>query len=410
MLYKAKHRRHRTTRRVVWVLAAVLVALVATISTSYVRALSYPGNASWSVRTVEWVREHGGSGVVNTVENWRYSHNLPTGSAPEPSTLPQPIALGAAAPAIGARPSPLRPLAGSIPGEARWVPSPQRPGGVPAMYTGFFRPDPNYPSLVVGVAWMDQTLVSTHLIAGTREPGGNSWADRAQVPPGLRPALLATFNSGWKIRDSHGGYYDHGRTAAPLRDGAASLMIDTTGRVTIGQWGRDIAMSPQVAAVRQNLDLIVDHARPVTGLADNTSGAWGSPHNQAQYTWRSGVGTDRTGDLVYVAGNKLTLVELARAMTEAGIVTGMQLDIHPQMVTFNTCHPAPAHTSGLVCTKLLPDMTGPATRYLTPDQRDFFAVTVIAPTTGTTASPGVSTAARGPTGSTAATLARRAGQ
>ncbi|MGH7743653.1 MAG: hypothetical protein ACREQ5_02380 [Candidatus Dormibacteria bacterium] len=389
------------------VLAVLVAVMVATATMSYARALSYPGSASWSVRTVDWVREHGGSGVVNTVENWWYSNNAPTGSAPASSALPRPVAPGSVA--VGARPPPLHPLAGStpLPGEAQWVPSPQRLAGVPAMYTGFFRSDPNYPSLVVGVAWMDQTLIDTHLIAGTREPGGVGWPDGAQVPPGLRPALLATFNSGWKIRDSNGGYYAYGRTAAPLRDGAASLVIDTAGRVMIGQWGRDVGMNPRVAAVRQNLDLVIDHAQPAPGLADNTNGAWGNRHNQAQYTWRSGLGTDNAGNLVYVAGNKLTLVELARAMTMAGIVTGMQLDIHPQMVAFNTCRPAPAHAFGLACAKLLPDMIGPATRYLTPDQRDFLAVTIVAPTDHNAKKPSVTAAARGHTGSTPAAPTRR---
>jgi hypothetical protein len=50
-------------------------------------------------------------------------------------------------------------------------------------------------------------------------------------------------------------------------------------------------------------------------------------------------------------------------MVQAGIVRGMELDIHTGMVTFNTYRP---------------DLPGvaPANRYLMADQRDFFAVTV----------------------------------
>ncbi|MDN5917954.1 MAG: phosphodiester glycosidase family protein, partial [Pseudonocardia sp.] len=263
-----------------------------------------------------------------------------------------------------------------LPGEAQWVPSPQRVGGSPAMLTGYFRPDRAYPSQIVGVAWMDQSRVRTHLIAGTREPGGRGRPGQAQVPPAMRASLVAAFNSGWKMKDISGGFYADGRVASPLQDGAASLVIDTTGRVTVGQWGRDVSMGPQVAAVRQNLDLVVDHARPVSGLSDNSGGAWGSAKNQFQYTWRSGVGTDRAGNLIYVAGDKLTLSGLAQAMVAAGIQRGMELDIHSAMVTFNTYHPAAAAPSGLAAAKLLPGMTQPATRYLAPDQRDFLAVTV----------------------------------
>ena len=51
------------------------------------------------------------------------------------------------------------------------------------MYTGYFRPDPAHPSQIVGVAWMDQALVTTHLIAGTREPGGTGWLHHGRVAP-----------------------------------------------------------------------------------------------------------------------------------------------------------------------------------------------------------------------------------
>ncbi|MGH3631842.1 MAG: hypothetical protein ACRDRL_30935, partial [Sciscionella sp.] len=201
-------------------------------------------------------------------------------------------------------------------------------------------------------------------------------ATAGRVPVALRPALVAAFNSGWKMKDINGGYYADGHPVVPLRNGAASMVIDTSGTVTVGQWGRDVVMGPQVAAVRQNLALIVDGGAPVPGLTDNSSGAWGNAKNQFQYTWRSGAGTDRAGNLIYVGGDKLTLAGLAQAMVEAGIRRGMELDIHPGMVTFNTFHPAPGGPFGLAAAKLLPDMPQPATRYLNPDQRDFFAVTV----------------------------------
>ena len=57
-------------RRVV-VGALALLLLLATVS--YVRALTYPGSASWSDRSVEWVRDHGGSPVVDAVENSNFT-------------------------------------------------------------------------------------------------------------------------------------------------------------------------------------------------------------------------------------------------------------------------------------------------------------------------------------------------
>ena len=174
--------------------------VLGTATASYVGALTFPGDASWQVRTVEWVRDHGGGGLVDVAENWWYAHNRPTGAAPAPSSLPAPAAAGAAVVAASAHPPPLRVLAGAapLPGEAVWQPSVQRVRGIPPLYHGYFRPDPAYPSLVVGVAWLDQSLTSTTLIAGTREPGG-TWPEGARVPTGLRLSLLAAFNSGWKL-------------------------------------------------------------------------------------------------------------------------------------------------------------------------------------------------------------------
>ena len=98
-----------------------------------------------------------------------------------------------------------------------------------------------------------------------------------------------------------------------------------------------------MVAVRQNLHLIVDKGRPVDALADNN---WGTTKNQVQYTWRSGLGVDAAGSLVYVAGANLNLVTLADALIQAGAVRGMQLDIHNEMVAFLSYPCGAAHVGG----------------------------------------------------------------
>jgi hypothetical protein len=256
------------------------------------------------------------------------------------------------------------------------VPGAKSAGGQVADYTTFIRPDQVHGSVVVGVAWLDQQFTRTTLIAGTKEPGGVPTPEGAQVPDALRSSLLATFNAGFKFKDINGGYYAHGQYARPLRDGNASVVIDQNGVVSVAQWGRDVTMSPNIQAVRQNLDLVVDNGTPVAGLSSNKGGQWGASGSQYQFTWRSGVGTDKAGNLIYVAGSGLTLSTLADAMTQAGIVRGMQLDIHTDMVGFNAYRP---DVPGSSPTKLLPTMYGSADRYLQPDQRDFFAVALRSP-------------------------------
>jgi hypothetical protein len=216
--------------------------------------------------------------------------------------------------------------------------------------------------------------VAARLVAGTREPDQQRWPEGGQVPVAERGRLVATFNSGFKMAGADGGYLADGRTARPLRDGAASLVIDRSGRVTVDAWGRDRRMGPEVAAVRQNLDLIVDNGATVPGLAANSADRWGSARNQLQYTWRSALGVDAAGHLYYVAGDGLTLATVGRALVDTGAVRGMELDIHPAEVhLFTYLHPTGALEP--VPTALMSAMHGPRDRYLRPDQRDFVSLT-----------------------------------
>ena len=79
----------RPRRRLAVALAvAIPVAVLSAPAASYVTALTAPGSADWQTTSVEWVRDHGGGPLVDTVENWWYAHNRPTGAAPAAGTLP----------------------------------------------------------------------------------------------------------------------------------------------------------------------------------------------------------------------------------------------------------------------------------------------------------------------------------
>ncbi|HEY2192691.1 MAG TPA: hypothetical protein VGH76_10380 [Actinomycetospora sp.] len=369
----------RRRLRVVMVVTTLVVAAVP-VGVSIGQALGGPGQASTSVRLVEWLRDHGGGGVVSLGENLWYARNRPSSGAPDPASIPAMPATSAAAPTSTTSGPPALPAPDpALPSEARWVPSTQRIRGRAPLYSAFFRPLPAS-SVVVGVAWVDQSLTRTRLIAGTQDPvrsleGTSPDGAAGQVPTSARPGLLATFNSGFKLKDARGGYYAAGREVVPLRAGGASLVVDDTCRVDIGAWGRDVGPTPRMAAVRQNLDLLVDHGVPVPGLDANSADAWGSSNNQFQYTWRSGLGVDPRGDLLYVAADHISLADLAHCLSAAGAVRGMELDIHPQMVTFLTYRPGQARDDGSG-SRLLPAMRPPTNRYLVPSQRDFLAVTL----------------------------------
>jgi hypothetical protein len=86
--------------------------------------------------------------------------------------------------------------------------------------------------------------------------------------------------------------------------------------------------------------------------------------------WRSGIGIDANGNLIYAAADSQTVGSLAEILIRAGAVRAMQLDINSFWVSLITY----AQPGGGSPTNLLPSMNRPASRYLTPDDRDFFAV------------------------------------
>lgn len=353
-------------RRLLGLIAIFVVVALTVPGVSYARALTAPGSATFTMRTVDWIRANHGGTLINAIENWYYTRHQPAAGPPDPAVLPAP-GPARSTPADTSPPSPLPTLPGvpALPGEAVWQPG---PGTRPLIYTGYLRPDPHHLSVVAGVAWMRAATSVAHLVAGTTQPGGASWPGTASVPSADVDSLVATFNSGFKMADITGGFYQAGRALRPLRDGQASIVIDDQGRITVGAWGTDVTMTAHVVAVRQNLGLIVRNGAPVPGLTTNAGGTWGTARNQLQFTWRSGLGVDATGNLIYVAGNKMNLITLATAMADAGVMRGMQLDIHTGMASFSSWRAG-------VPTKLLPAMPRPADRYLAPDQRDFLYLT-----------------------------------
>jgi phosphodiester glycosidase len=123
-----------------------------------------------------------------------------------------------------------------------------------------------------------------------------------------------------------------------------------------------------VSFARQNLPLIVSDGHVNPNL--NDSAEWGATLGNAVLVWRSGVGVDRRGNLIYAAANDQTVRSLAETLLHAGAVRAMELDINSYWVSFITYRTAGGHDP----VNLLPDMNRSPLRYLEPDDRDFFAV------------------------------------
>jgi len=114
----------------------------------------------------------------------------------------------------------------------------------------------------------------------------------------------------------------------------------------------------------------MNHLAVAAQPALSNDSLWGTTLGNAVRVWRSGIGVDAHGNLIYAAVDIQTAESLALILQHAGAVRAMELDINYDWTTFNFYGlfgaAAPA--------KLLSDMSRPATRYLSPDDRDFFAV------------------------------------
>ncbi len=357
----------------IWV--AVVLAPMLVISWSLLNVLAPPGPDPLAIRAVEWLRDHQGADVVNSVERWWYTSHPPrVGGAPtaleaRPRTPVTSTSHGSSRidVPLARVPSPTNSPVGD---EGVWVAT-SGSSGHPAVATTLLRPDAVHTSLVVGLLRIDPSRTRIRLLSGTEQPEGTS-PNQGEVPAGDRPHLLAAFNAGFRMNEAGGGWFSEGHTAMPLQAGAASLVLRDDGRADVGQWGRDDSMGPHIVGVRQNLALIVDNGAPVDGIDSPDNARWGKTLGHRVLVPRSGVGVTKDGILIYVGGPGLTVRTLAETLIAAGAVRAMELDINNQWVDAYTFVPG---VGGPVGSKLVDEMRYGPGRYLSPQSRDFISVT-----------------------------------
>jgi len=352
-------------------MAALVLALPAAIS--YIGAITQTSNSSTGIRTVEWLRDNGAAGLVASVESFYYGLTAPSKGGPTLHALPK-VGYGAGAAGATTVASQYRParvpalIRPALPGEGVWHAT--RPGleAHPPVLLTTVRNQPEYPRVLAGLAWIDtkRTVVSLH--PGRLEPSVTLPRGAMDVPSEARNGLLATFNSGFKLSDAKGGFAVNGHTYAPLRDGQGTLVGYTNGSVDVVNWSQGPSAPPGVSFARQNLPLIVNEGKLNPNLSNGA--AWGVTVGNAILVWRSGIGVDSHGNLIYAAGEDQTVQSLARTLIRAGAVRAMELDINSYWVSFIT-YGAPG---ALEPKNLLPGMERSDLRYLEPDDRDFLAV------------------------------------
>ncbi|HEY3611290.1 MAG TPA: hypothetical protein VGL06_27610 [Pseudonocardiaceae bacterium] len=367
-------RHHPFARPVRRLFLLALAACLVIACVSVVGYLTAPGTDPTAARVAEWARDHGMGDLVTYLEKQQYEQNqpkvggAPVGGIPHPAgavpTVPKPVG-GLPAPAA------LPPLAGAraLPGEGQWQTVVTTPQGQPAVRVASVRPDTTHTSYLAGVLWLDPTFVRGQLRPGTNDPGG-TWQAATSLTAAEQQTVAAAFNAGFRLpRDaSHGGYYSEGRTAVPLQNGAASLVLHTNGTATVGSWNGEVSLTPDVASVRQNLAMLVDNGAVNPTCATGSQAQWGFTIGAAAYIDRSAFGVTATGAEVYVGGSALSVCTLGRILQDAGVVRGMELDINPDWITG-----VYFHTNPIAGFHLYPTQHPATTHYLSPSSRDWYA-------------------------------------
>jgi hypothetical protein len=363
------------TPRLRWWIPLVALVFLSPAIYSWTRMAMLQSSLPLGVRTVEWLRMHHFNWLVDDAEHVYYSWKAPSKGGPQLATLP-PVGLANTHPgrrthrAHAAKwPPPITPVfARPLPGEGVWKPTGRPVAGGPPVLVTTFRTERDYPRIVAYVAWFDHKRTALAYYPGRYEPPSASLRGPMEVPWSQRWRLLATFNSGFIYSDGLNGDFLNGHVNEPLKDGLATLVAYRNGRVNIVDWHGGPSPGPGVTFARQSLPLIIDHGRLSPALNDSTQ--WGFTLGNAVRVWRTGAGIDRHGNVIYAAADYQTVTTLARILQRAGAVRAMELDINPEWPTLITYR----HRHGLLPTKVVPNYQQPATRYLVPDDRDFFAV------------------------------------
>lgn len=189
--------------------------------------------------------------------------------------------------------------------------------------------------------------------------------------------VVGAFNGAFKLSAKAGGLKVGDKTLAPFYKGYGTVAIDVDGNVRIFPWnvGRQpVNFAPVI--VRQNLPLMVDHGK-VTSTAQNSSWTiWGATLHGTVGQSRTALGVDTRGNVIYVAAVKPCLpVTIAQAMVQAGVMTGIEMDINPYWPILGMSTSPLLKPTGNFAYSLPGSMHNPKV-FLDGWIRDFFSVSV----------------------------------
>jgi hypothetical protein len=256
--------------------------------------------------------------------------------------------------------------------EGVWLDKPfaQFPNKQVVAYT-FVRPDVTRQYAIVTLVQIDTGPILLGVTAGQKQPGGPV----GNSGPGIIPQdiidngkLLAAFNGGFQYRDGMYGMIVGDKTYLPLQNDLATLVGHKNGMLNIIKYeGQDLGRD--VIFVRQNCPMLVENGEVTVDSPQNHS-LWGRTLTSDIYTWRSGIGITKNGNLIYAIGNNINPETLATALKMGGAISAMQLDINPYWVRFTVFDYV--SNGKYNSASLIKDVYNGAKEFLNGYEKDFF--------------------------------------
>lgn len=292
----------------------------------------------------------------------------------------------------------------------------QLPDGSPVFYQTFLRADPQRVYNRIYLTAWDPRQLQLHIVSGTEEP----LSATGETGPGIIPRdpktlgrLVAAFNGGFQAMHGEFGMMADDQVYLPPKPWAATVAVFEDGRVGMGSWpgpegrerlrgyneARAVAQIPSdMLSMRQNLTSLVEDGvynpwqRWWWGAAPKQEGAGQT------LTQRSALCLTDQGFMVYAWGDSASPDSLGAALVAARCKRAVHLDMnsgHCGMELYNVLAPGEQgrpyegtkrwrHEGSLRgadgytvrARRAVTSMGMPLPRYVRPDSRDFFYLTI----------------------------------
>ena len=239
----------------------------------------------------------------------------------------------------------------------------------------FVRSDQERAYSITTLVQLDMSVLGIGSVAGIKQPAGPiGKPGPGKVPKEIVDSgnLVAAFDGGFQYKDGQYGMIVGDKTYLPLKNDLGTFIAYKDGTLKIVDYqGQELGGN--INFIRQNCPMLISNGE-ITVTNPRSRILWGrlAAGTVDIYTYRSGIGLTKKGNLIFAAGNNLTPNTLAIALKSAGAVNAIQLDINPIWVRFNIFD---QFSQGkYVSTPLTKELHDGTDGYLNGYDKDFFYV------------------------------------